>query len=169
MCMRFKDALCDIPNGRILLAAAAVGTVLATSAFAQSAREVRDASPCVAIENEAPPQLIVDPIPLAAGLVHDIVWIQYHAENVRIVPVFGAAALNASPRIGHLHVHLDDLPWGWVEATPDNNTISVAGLPPGQHKMLVELVDANHHVFAGCAECRRTVTFTVPEGAPQQR
>ncbi|HEY2534118.1 MAG TPA: DUF6130 family protein [Xanthobacteraceae bacterium] len=50
----------------------------------------------------------------------------------------------------------------------DNNTISVAGLPPGQHKMLVELVDAEHHVFAGCAECRQTVTFTVPEGAPHQ-
>jgi hypothetical protein len=91
----------------------------------------------------------VDPTPLAAGLAHGITWIQYHAENVRIVPVFGTGALNVSPRIGHLHVHIDDLPWGWVEATPDNNTISVAALPPGQHKMLVELVDANHHVFAG--------------------
>jgi Family of unknown function (DUF6130) len=145
------------------LAAVAAGTVLATNAFAQSTGEVREASPYVAIANEAPPKLIVDPTPLAAGLAIGIVWIQYHAENVRIVPVFGAGALTASPRIGHLHVHLDDLPWGWVEATPDNNTISVAGLPPGQHKMLVELVDANHHVFAGCAECTRTVTFTVPE------
>ena len=144
------------------LAAIAAGTVLATSAFAQSTREVREVSPYVAIENEAPPKLIVDPTPLAAGLAHDIVWIQYHAENVRIVPVFGAAALNVSPRIGHLHIHLDDLPWGWVEAS-DNNTISVAGLPPGQHKMLVELVDAQHRVFPGCAECRQTVTFTVPE------
>ena len=144
------------------LAAVAAGTVLATNALAQSTREVRDASPYVAIENESPPKLIVDPTPLAAGLAHDIVWIQYHAENVRIVPVFGAGALNASPRIGHLHVHIDDLPWGWVEAS-DNNTISVAGLPPGQHKMLVELVNAVHRVFPGCAECRQTVTFTVPE------
>ena len=145
-------------------AAVAAGTMLlTTNAFAQSTREVHDASPYVAIENEAPPKLIVDPIPLAAGLAHDIVWIQYHAENVRIVPVFGTGALKVSPRIGHLHIHIDDLPWGWVEATPDNNTISVAGLPPGQHKMLVELVDTNHHVFAGCAECRQTVTFTVPE------
>jgi hypothetical protein len=150
------------------LAAVAAGTVLAANAFAQSTKEVREVSPYVAIENEAPPKLIVDPTPLAAGLAHDIVWIQYHAENVRIVPVFGAGALKVSPRIGHLHVHLDDLHWGWVEATPDNNTISVAGLPPGQHKMLVELVDANHHVFAGCAECTQTVTFTVPEEAPHQ-
>ena len=147
------------------LAAVAAGAVLATNAFAQNTREVREVSPYVAIENEAPPKLIVDPTPLAAGLAHDIVWIQYHAENVRIVPVFGVGALNVSPRIGHLHIHMDDLPWGWVGATVDNNTISVAGLPPGQHKMLVELVDANHQVFAGCMECRQTVTFTVPETA----
>ena len=146
-----------------MLAAVAAGTVLATNAFAQSTREVREVSPYVAIENEAPPKLIVDPTPLAAGLAHGIVWIQYRVENVHIVPVFGAAALNVSPRIGHLHVHIDDLPWGWVEAN-NVNTISVAGLPPGQHKMLVELVDAQHHVFAGCTECRQTVTFTVPEG-----
>ena len=145
------------------LAAVAAGTVLAANAFAQSTREVREVSPYVAIENEAPPKLIVDPTPLAAGLAHGIVWIQYHAENVRIVPAFGAGALNVSPRIGHLHVHMDDLPWGWVEATSANNTISVAGLPPGQHKMLVELINAEHHLFAGCAECRQTVTFTVPE------
>ena len=145
------------------LAAVAAGTVLATNVFAQSTKEIRDVSPYVAIMNEPPPKLIVDLTPLAAGLAHDIVWIQYHAENVRIVPVFGASALDVSPRIGHLHIHIDDLPWGWVEATSDNNTISVAGLPPGQHKMLVELVDAAHHVFADCAECRQTVTFSVPE------
>ena len=43
------------------LVAAAAGTVLATSTFAQSAREVRGASPYVAIENEPAPKLIVDP------------------------------------------------------------------------------------------------------------
>jgi hypothetical protein len=116
--MRFKDALCVIPIGRILLAAAASGAVLATNAFAQSAREVSGASPYVAIENEPPPKLIVDPTPLAAGPAHGIVWIQYRAENVHIVPVFGAGALNVSPRIGHLHVHVDDLPWvGWKRVT----------------------------------------------------
>jgi hypothetical protein len=26
----------------------------------------------------------------------------------------------------------------------------------------IQKIDANHHVFAGCAECRQTVTFTVP-------
>jgi hypothetical protein len=158
--MRFKD--CAISLGAVLLATAAGGVLHAANALAQTTKEVSGASPYVAIENEPPPKLFVDPTPLAAGLAHDIVWIQYRVENVRIVPVFGARALNVSPRIGHLHIHIDDVPWGWVEAS-DNNTISVAGLPPGQHKMLVELVDAEHHVFAGCAECRRTVTFTVPE------
>jgi hypothetical protein len=30
--------------------------------------------------------------------------------------VFGAGALQASPRIGHLHVIVDDLPWWWADA-----------------------------------------------------
>jgi len=42
------------------LAAVATGALLATSAFAQSAREVRGASPYIAIENEPAPKLIVD-------------------------------------------------------------------------------------------------------------
>jgi hypothetical protein len=54
------------------LAAVAAGSVLATSAFAQSAREVRGASPHVAIENEPAPRLIVDP-PLADQLARGIV------------------------------------------------------------------------------------------------
>ncbi|HWT37060.1 MAG TPA: DUF6130 family protein, partial [Paraburkholderia sp.] len=107
-----------------MLTAFAAGIVLATNAFAQSTREVHVTSPYAAIDNEPPPKLFVDPTPLAAGLAHGIVWIQYRVENVHIVPVFGAAALNVSPRIGHLHVHIDDLPWGWVEAN-DVNTISV--------------------------------------------
>ena len=43
------------------LVAIAAGTLLATSAFAQSARDIRGGSPYVAIENEAAPELIVDP------------------------------------------------------------------------------------------------------------
>ena len=43
------------------LAAVAAGAVLATSAFAQSASEVRGPSPFVSIDNEPAPKLIVDP------------------------------------------------------------------------------------------------------------
>src|SRR5713101_8892625 len=137
------------------LAALAAGTVLATSACAQSATEIRGPSPYVAIANEPAPKLIVDP-PLPGQLARGIVQIQYRVENLHIVPVFGAGALNVSPRVGHLHITVDDLPWHWAD-TSDNNTIDVVGLPPGQHKVLIELVNAEHHVFTG-----RTVTFTVP-------
>jgi hypothetical protein len=80
------------------LAAAAV-TVLATGAFAQSAREIRGPSPYVAVENEPAPKLIVDP-PIPEGLALGIHWAQYRTENLRIVPVFGAGAVNTSPASG---------------------------------------------------------------------
>src|SRR6476619_2812999 len=99
---------------KMLAAAAAALTVLATSAFAhstrESARDIRGASPYVAVENEPAPRLIVDP-PLPEGLVQGVFWAQYRVENVRIVPVFGAGGLQASPRVGHLHITVDDLPW----------------------------------------------------------
>jgi Family of unknown function (DUF6130) len=139
------------------LAAVAAGTVLATSAFAQSAREIRGASPYDTIENEPAPKLIVDP-PLPGPLAQGIFQVQYRVENVRILPVFGAGALNASPRLGHLHINVDDLPWLWADAS-DNNTVDIAGLPPGEHKVKIELVDANHRVFPGQVV---TVRFTVP-------
>ena len=140
------------------LAAVAAGTMLATSAFAQSAKEIRGASPYVAIENEPAPKLIVDP-PLPEGLAQGVFWAQYRVENVRILPVFGAGALQASPRIGHLHIIVDDLPWWWADAS-DNNTIDIAGLPPGPHKVKIALVDANHNVFPGQVV---TISFNVPD------
>ena len=69
-------------------------------------------------------------------------------ENLRIVQVFGPGALNTSPRVGHLHVTVDDLPWWWADAS-DNNTVDIAGLPPGPHKVTIALVDANHNIFPG--------------------
>ena len=141
-------------------AAAAACTLLVTSAFAQSAREIRGASPYVAVENEAAPRLIVDS-PLAEGLAQGVFWAQYRVENLRIVPVFGAGALEASPRIGHLHIIVDDLPWWWADAS-DNNTVDIAGLPPGEHKVQIALVDANHNVFPGQVV---TLPFTIPDSA----
>src|SRR5262249_16877432 len=101
--MKARPARCKGENAMTLLiktlAAVSAGTVLATSAFAQSAREVRGPTPYFAVENEPPPKLIVDPAlpgPLALGLTQ----IQYRVENVRILPVFGAAAVNVSQRSG---------------------------------------------------------------------
>jgi Family of unknown function (DUF6130) len=31
--------------------------------------------------------------------------------------VFGEAALKVSPRLGHLHITVDDLPWLWADAS----------------------------------------------------
>ena len=126
----------------------------------RSAKEVRGASPYIELENEPPPRLIVDGV-LPDLLDQGVVWIQWRAENVHIAPVFGKGALSASPRVGHLHVQVDDLPWWWADAS-DINTIDLAGMPPGPHQIRIDLVNANHEVFPGQS---RTVTFTVPEGA----
>ena len=138
------------------LAAVAVGTMLATNAFAQSAWEIRGASPLNAIENEPAPKLIADP-PLPDQLARGVVEIQYRVENLHIVPVFGAGALNVSPRVGHLHVTVDDLPWHWTDAS-DINTIAVVGLPSDRvgrpyasslHRLRVR---RDGHVYSACRD-----------------
>jgi hypothetical protein len=138
-----------------MVIAVAVGAVLITTAVAQSIKEVVSRSPLVAIENEPAATLIVDqpvPGPLARGAV----VIPYRAENFRIVPVLGAAAVKVSPRVGHLHVNVDGLPWYWGDFS-DSNTIVVNGLPAGPHKVRVELADPEHRILTS-----QTVTFTVP-------
>jgi hypothetical protein len=132
-------------------------TLLATGAEAQSARDIRGPTPLLAIENEPPPRLIVDP-PLAGPLSKGRVFIQYRTENARIVPVFGTGALGVSPRIGHVHITVDDASWHFVDASGE--TIILVGLPPGPHKVLVELADPTHHVITA-----QTVTFVVPDPA----
>ena len=124
----------------------------------KSAKEVRGASPYLEMKNEPPPKLIVDP-PLPNLLGQGVVWIQWRVENIRILPVFGKGALDVSPRVGHLHVHMDDLPWLWADAS-DLNTIDLAGVPPGPHKITVDLVNSNHDPFPGQS---KTVAFTVPK------
>jgi hypothetical protein len=136
------------------LAAIAAGALLATSASAQSAREIRGASPLVAIENEAPARLIVDP-PLPEPLALGRVFIQYRTEHLRVLPVFGDGGLDVSPRIGHVHITVDDAPWHFVDASGE--TIILVGLTPGPHTVLIELADPTHKVITS-----ETVKFTVP-------
>jgi hypothetical protein len=108
----------------------------------------------VPLATEPPARLIVDP-PLADALAHGRVFIQYRAENLRIVQVFGPAALAVSPRIGHIHVTVDDAPWHWADASGEQ--LIITGLPVGPHKVLIELVNANHQTID-----ERTVNFVVP-------
>jgi hypothetical protein len=97
-----------------LIGAAAVAG--ASSAMTQTARDIRGPAPLVPLTSEEPPaKIVIDP-PLADSLTHGRVVIQYRAENLRIVPVFGPNALDVSPRIGHIHVTVDDAPWRWADA-----------------------------------------------------
>jgi hypothetical protein len=143
-----------------MLAPVAAGTLLAGVALAQSAKEVRGSSPYVEVKDEPAPKLIVDP-PLAEGLPLGVFWSQYRVENLHIAPVFGEGALQVSPRVGHLHVQVDDL-WWWADAS-DSNTIDIANLAPGQHKVRIVLVDAAHNPFPGQEV---TLQFTIPKGVP---
>lgn len=142
----------------ICLVAMTVVISSVTDAQTTSARDVRVPSPLVSIPNEAPPRLIVD-APLAEPLTRGVVFIQYRTEHLRVVPVFGVGALDVSPRIGHLHITIDDLPWHFVDASGE--TVSLVGLPPGAHKALFELADPTHRVITS-----QTVHFVVPVSAP---
>ncbi|MEJ0037877.1 MAG: DUF6130 family protein [Gammaproteobacteria bacterium] len=136
-------------------------TLLTTGAAAQSARDIRGPSPLLAIDNEPPPRLIVDP-PLAEPLALGRVFIQYRTENLRIVPVFGKGALDVSPRIGHIHVTVDEATWHFVDASGE--TLILVGLAPGPHSVLIELADPTHRVITS-----ETVKFVVPALAPAPR
>jgi len=129
------------------LAAAAVLIVLATGAFTQST--------VVIIESEPAPKLTVKP-PLPGPLAQNLVFIPYQVENLRILPLGGAEASKVSPRVGHLHITLDDLPWFWADYG-QSNTIILGGLPRGQHKVLVQVVDPEGNVLT-----EQTVTFNTP-------
>jgi hypothetical protein len=95
----------------------------------------------IPVENELPPKILVDP-PLAEPLARGVAVIQYCTENLHIVPIFGAKALQVTPRVGHLHVRVDEASWVWAEAS--GNPIILMGLAPGPHKVTIELVNANH-------------------------
>ena len=144
------------------LSAAAI-VLYAMTALAQSADSCKP-SPIIPLASaEQPsPKIIVDP-PLAEPLAsRGVAIIQYCAENLHIVPVFGPNAVAVSPRVGHIHVALDDASWVWADAS--GNPIILQGLAPGQHKVRIDLVDANHHPLD-----KDTITFVVPEKAATEK
>src|SRR4029453_12068915 len=143
--------------GRVgALIAISVG-FFALAAAAQTAREVKGATPLVAVSNEAPAKLIVDP-PIPEQLALGRVFIQYRTENLRILPVFGSAALTVSPRLGHPHYYVDGQPGPTVD--PSGETVVLVGLPPGLHKVRLELADATHKPVPGASQ---VVELTVPQ------
>jgi hypothetical protein len=136
--------------------------VCASGASAQTANEVLGPAAVVPLTVEQPPaRIVVDP-PLPGPLAQGLVVLQYRTENLRIVPVFGPAALAVSPRIGHVHVEVDDLPWVWAAASGD--PLIIQYLPPGPHRVSLELNNANHHALD-----QRVVEFVVPDVGQRSR
>src|SRR5208283_1919371 len=115
---------------RCLSAPLIIACLFATPGAAQTARAVRGAAAVEPLLNEPPAKIVIDP-PLAEALAHGRVVIQYRTENLHIVPVFGPAALAVSPRIGHIHVTVDDTVWVWADASGE--PVIINGLPPGPH------------------------------------
>jgi hypothetical protein len=139
---------------------AAVLILSSSPALAQSATNATKVCPPAQVipltGTEPAAKLVVDdplPGPLAS---RGVVVIPFCAENMRIVSVFGPDALTVSPRVGHVHVTVDDAPWHWADAS--GVPIILRGLPPGPHKVLIELVDANHQPVD-----KGAVSFVVPD------
>jgi hypothetical protein len=139
----------------------------ASTALAQSATQrCRPAQIIPLTGTEPAAKIVIDP-PLAGPLAaRGVVVIPYCAENMRLAPVFGPGALAVSPRVGHVHVTVDEAPWHWADAS--GTPLILRGLPPGPHKVLIELVDADHQPVD-----KGTVAFDVPTkaaaGAPSER
>ena len=143
-------------KGIFLLAAVAM-VVYAMTAFAQSTKDTCGPTSVIPLTGEEPPAKIIIFAPLAEPLAsRGVAIIQYCTQNLHLVPVFGPNALAVSPRVGHLHVTVDDASWVWADAS--GNPIILMGLRPGPHKVLIELADANHRILD-----KGLVTFVVPE------
>jgi hypothetical protein len=137
--------------------AVAVCSVVGSPHGAGVQNEAFRPAPVVPLASQPPARLIVD-APLPEQLARGYVVIRYQAENVRIMPVYGEAALGILPRIGHLHITLDDLPWHWLDASGE--PISINGLLPGTHKVLLQLESPIHKVIDS-----KTVSFVIPPRA----
>ena len=131
--------------------------LMAFAAAAQTAKDAKGATPLVAIPNEPPAKLVVDP-PIPEQLALGRVFIQYRSENLRILPVFGNAALSVSPRVGHLHYYVDGQSWPIVDTSGE--TVVLVGLKPGPHTVKLELADATHKPISGASQ---VIEFSIPQ------
>jgi hypothetical protein len=129
--------------------------VVVASVVAQTGADAHGAAAGGPPPTEPPAKIIIDS-PVAEGLAPGAAVIQYRSENLRIAPLFGPAALSLSPRVGHVHVNVDDAPWVWAHTSQE--PVIVVGLSPGRHKVRLQLMTANHQWLDESA-----VSFTLPE------
>jgi hypothetical protein len=127
----------------------AAGVALCASALAQTPPAI------LPLNSEPAPKLIPYP-PLPEPLARGVVIVQFRTENFRVMPVFGKTAVEISPRIGHLHVTVDNGPGTWAHTSED--PVIVVGLAPGPHKLRLELADPSHKILAS-----EVVPVTVPD------
>lgn len=140
----------------IARALAATAFLLVAGAAAHADTPHHTATQFLPIKNEPAPKLFVEQ-PLPGPLTtRGVAIIPYRTENFRILPIFGASATDVSPRAGHLHVSIDDLPWRWADAG-GTGAVVLTGLPVGEHKVLIEIATPEHEVLGG-----KVVKFTVP-------
>jgi len=141
---------------RTLLISVAAIAWFTMTAGAQSVTDNCGLAQVIPLTTVEPPAKIVADPPLPGPLAsRGVVIIQYCAQNIHLEPVFGAGALAASPRVGHIHVRLDDAPWVWADAS--GTPVILMGLPPGPHKVALELQDASHQPLD-----KAEVKFVVP-------
>ncbi len=103
---------------------------------------------------EPAPKLVAH-APIAEALARGVVIIQFRTEHLRLMPVFGKAAVAVSPHLGHLHVTVDNQRGAWAHTSTD--PIIVVGLAPGPHSILLEMADPDHRILAS-----ESVDFVVP-------
>lgn len=130
--------------------AIALGMAFSTGSMAQL-----DHPPAVLpLATEPDARLIVYP-PQPDALARGVVILQFRTENLRIMPLFGAKAVEVSPHLGHMHVTVDGRAGTWAHTSLD--PVIIVGLPPGPHQILMELADPNHKILTS-----ETVNVTVP-------
>lgn len=140
-----------MPAASKFLLAGFVGVAVCSAAMAEA-----DHPPAVLpLSSEPAAKLTVYP-PIPDALARGVIILQFRTENLRIMPLFGAKAVEVSPHLGHVHVTVDNGPATWAHTSED--PVIVVGLPPGPHKIKLELADPNHKILGG-----ETVTVTVPD------
>jgi hypothetical protein len=131
------------------------GIYIACMATAIHSADVADRTSLAAgSTSEAAAHLIVSP-PLPELLARGVVYVPFSTDNLKVLPVYGAAARSVVPRIGHLHVTIDQESWHWVHSSAE--PIIIQGLAAGPHKLRIDLADANHAVIES-----QTVSFEIP-------
>lgn len=100
------------------LLALALGVFFCGSVLGQGVADTDSPPAILPLESESAPRLIAYP-PLAEPLARGVVIIQFRTEHARIMPVFGKAAVEVSPRLGHLHVTVDDWKGTWAHTSED--------------------------------------------------